>query len=601
MFNDREKILAGYKTSLREMDNSRLDAANRMFQNKDELNEKIKTAILPSIVFIQTSTGIVGTGFFQHQSWLVSNAHVISCKESLIDARFCDFYENNLALTIDKSYHRPCDLASTPDLVIVNAEETLFAGTRGFPPVELSSDQTVGKDLYFYIVRHDSEPGFAIKFIQQVSKSGIYPMIYQCLDGTSPVEGSSGSPIFEAKVIVGRQPKWQIKIAGVLYARCSATWFNSRTDLKEIDANLDQKLVCAIPAAPDFSMLRSMLLEVDYATRSNQLSFASARLEDDIGKSDAAYYSQTSQYASELAKKKFLAFTSGDTPLSIELPEQLEKLWYQAEGIVHLHRSLLIRDNFEKEIPRAQQSKFPNTRQVDFEDLCRDLNALLINISADSDIKITRKQEQVFLSPKEYFRVDVESDNNAWRLELQDNTGKDSKGKPYKCDKKSLSSTFAMVKILKAQKAISGEVIGEAFRRSEKESVPFSYESVEHEILESRQVAQSTVIGETTLWNQVREAIQNNNFVMLAQIMTGELAVQTDTYGNTPLHLYCLGSGVLATLMTLLDYYDSDTINLKNESNQTALDQFLSKDHDISIQEVLRENNARTSSELDMI
>ncbi len=571
--DDRERQLAMYKAESVLMDVRRAAAAKEKFDGKIGLDDAITETILPSLVFIQTRNGIRGMGFFQHQEWLVSNAHVLSCKELLDEAEFSDFRGTLLPLSVTKSYHRPSERDTAPDLVVINGNVSGVFEIRGLS-TEFTDDVGLIETYHFYL--DNSASGDSIKFIQQMSKPGVYPVIYQCLDGTSPQPGDSGSPIFEARVIVGREPKWQIRVADVLYARCSPEWFNSRADLKIANASLEQKLVCAIPAAPDLKMLYPMLVDVGRAGRADQMAVASASLGDALGRKDAGRYATMSAAATASAEQRFFEFEAGITYLNIELPEGLEKLW--GSGIVKLERSLMIGAVLRSEITKASYPGLPN---ISLDELKANYVAFMEDIASKDDMVLYESDNFIKFG---YLRLDVHfiDGKRNWKLDIQDNTGKG-----LKHDGKSLSSVFATVIVPTIQpKILFGRELADLFKKSQN----------------TQKAQDSSSLSTESHWEVLCSAIQAGNAAKVSELCQAvpTIICRTDSEGNTPLHIFLSTRGNKGVLTALLDAciaQDENLVNMRNLAGRTPLDELLYKGRG-EFERDFRNYDAATSAEL---
>ncbi|HVY53676.1 MAG TPA: hypothetical protein VHA13_04080, partial [Gammaproteobacteria bacterium] len=263
-----------------------------------------------------------------------------------------------------------------------------------------------------------------------------------------------------ARVIAGKQHQWQFRVIGVLYARCSASWYNESSIKTQIVAN-DKKLVCAIPIQQEFSQILAIIFQLEAATRNKLMTAACTSLGDEKAINDAIRYSAISSKNEDEAKAKIKKFEAGDSPLNIQLPDGLEKLWYR--DIVAIEDSLLIKKVLERELDKKAPNFFKSVPAVSAKDLKDDFNAFMEVIKTYNSIDL-KKDDNKFTSPSRYFRVDIVSGglNNAyWVLDVQDNTGR------ITSNGKSLSSVFAKVKINKEYKTIDGETLFKLFNDSQ--------------------------------------------------------------------------------------------------------------------------------------
>jgi hypothetical protein len=81
-----------------------------------------------------------------------------------------------------------------------------------------------------------------------------------------PQLGCSGSPIFMAQVIVGKQPKWKFTVVAAIFAKDSSD------------------VLYGIPVMEEFEQIREILKNTDQAQRSRDLSYCSAFLGDEVKK-----------------------------------------------------------------------------------------------------------------------------------------------------------------------------------------------------------------------------------------------------------------------------------------------------------------------------
>lgn len=213
------------------------ERAKKMFDDEETLEHVIEKNIFPNIVIIEILNGKYGMGFFAHPEWLVSNAHVISSIDDIHTGIRLKMYSNNynnnnrtqknddnndnnsdnseLIPTFnmndiyEEGYFRPLNI-DTPDLVTIKIKSSNALNIQKGLLQVLMSDQLYSKELYFYV---DSE--FAIHYLSLVSQE---PLCFKSL-GFPPQLGCSGSPIFMAQVIVGKQPKWKFTVVAAIFAK----------------------------------------------------------------------------------------------------------------------------------------------------------------------------------------------------------------------------------------------------------------------------------------------------------------------------------------------------------------------------------------------
>lgn len=421
--------------------------SRKIFSEKIGLDEAIKRKIFPALVTIKTKNGIFGVGFFQHSEWLVSNAHVIPSREILdSEVEVIDHQANTLTLIAKSSYHRPSNRDDSPDAVIINTSFR-YEGNSKCLPTQFSGDEGYAERYTFYVnLNANNLNDFAIKFLRLLSKKNTYPFIYECEDGSEPQPGCSGSPIIEARVTEGKNPQWQFRVIGILYARCSANWYNANSAIATELVNDNIRLICAIPIIQDFSqILQTIILPSLHADREKQMAFASKSLDDPQGEIDSKKYSKMSQESEKLSKAGLAKFEDGDSSLNIDLPDGLEKLL--GKDIIAIENSYLI-----------TQEKCTK------EELKKAFISFMEKISKYPAFKIQGGDNQD-TSAEGFFRVDVSGGKNTdWMLQVQDNTGKG-----IKVGSKSASSVFAIVKVPKDIVSILGKELSKLFLQSQNE------------------------------------------------------------------------------------------------------------------------------------
>ncbi|PJD91369.1 MAG: hypothetical protein CK424_07030 [Legionella sp.] len=352
-------------------------------------------------------------GFFQHETWLVSNAHVIRHRTEIDSGIILRQYDTSeVLLEAEQAYHRPWENVVSPDIVVLKTPST----HKNIPSNPLSRDATYQESHYFYI-----DAQFEIHYLSPVASMSTLPMLFRCQDGSSPQPGCSGTPIFSAKVIIGKIPSWKFEVVGALYARC----------LDPIPSELSQKLVCGVPIVGEFEQIRQILISLDSAAHHAKKAKCSMTIKD----VDQAQTSQNlSERAAALAEAGIRAFEVGDSFVEIALPEGLEKL--DGSGFYKLEQSHLALDSSE-----IQQTFFE----------------FIEHIKRQSSIRIDVEKETTLLS-LEHWRLDCKPGTGGqyWLLQVQDNTGKKNK-----INGKSASSIFAEVKIPTSVHVINGEPLAE--------------------------------------------------------------------------------------------------------------------------------------------
>jgi hypothetical protein len=459
--SNREEIMRSYRQLIQQSDAQQNDKAQIMFTHKQGLMEAIKENIYPALVMIKTINGIVGMGFFQHSQWLVSNAHIIQCSELIEGATLTDYKLNELELKAEASYHRPSERPDSPDVVVIKTNSR-HSGNNKCLPTQFSDDESYGGRYIFYLAPNVNNPeNYEIKFLKSRSKN-MLPLIYQCEDGTTPMPGCSGTPIIEARVISGREAKWQFRVVGILYARCSSAWYN-QLHAKAEAVSEEIKLVCAIPVIQEFLQILETIRHEESAERTKQMALAAHALGDKKAKIDEKRYLKMSEISQDKKRVELKRFEDGESTLNIFLPEGLEKLWYKS--IKGIEFSLLIEEVRNRELTKktSKSEKFYRVKSVSLDDLKVDFDGLIQQITND-DIISLRATDNFYGSPKGHFRVDVGGGGKKdWMLDIQDNTGKLSH------NNEPLSSVFAKAKLPKSFTSIEGGKLAALFLNSHKE------------------------------------------------------------------------------------------------------------------------------------
>ncbi|GJM06811.1 MAG: hypothetical protein DHS20C10_05450 [marine bacterium B5-7] len=456
------------------------------FQQLIDFNEAVTEKVLPALVTIRLPSR-VGSGYFQHTRWFVSNAHVIPSPDFLELATFYDFKGNCVNTDVAESFHRP--VSNTPDVMIVNVNsdhpclrmptpkttKESLAGLWGCRPENISDEtfekmqeeESLQSDILYFYVEYNFLPEqnvHEICILEKLSSEGEYPVRYQRTDGGCAQPGSSGSPIFRAYVTDGENPTWQIEVVDTLFARSAAG-----TE------------ICTVPTKEDFEQIRKHVINPRLtAERYTQMSgMRGSMFANPVDQAKAAQEAGMAQHYGVLAEHGIFQFQSGVSKVQGELPDDLERLWYSR--IVSLADSLLIPAVLEGQIGKqaVKNSKYKSIfrQNLCLEELTKDIKAFIgelestststLESESESESELTIKlpdstADEWFLSPKEYFRIDINGAAGASyrKLELQDNVGRGLKE-----GKKAISSTFAIVK-LPVVKEISSVELAELFRES---------------------------------------------------------------------------------------------------------------------------------------
>eukprot|EP01035_Chromulina_nebulosa_P022275 gene22275-28851_t len=417
VLNRKEQIKVLEKQQ-EELDRKQITKASNEFHTKNNLNETIVRDIYPALVVIETPDSRIGMGFFQYEKWLVTNAHVIKVRSEIESGIVLRKYgKSEVLLESEQAYHRPWDNPIAPDIVVIKT-----SGRASIPSNSWSLDSTYDKSHYFYI---DAE--FVIHYLSLAPSLENLPMLFRCEDGSSPRPGCSGTPIFSAKMIIGKTSKWKFEIIGALYARCNDP------DSVDLSAEQSQKLICSVPIVEDFEQIRQILVKLDSADNYKVREQCSSNIKDT---DQAVDYHKLSDRDMTLATAGILEFEAGVTSLDLALPEGLEKLY--GSGFYKLEQSYL---NLEIPVIKITQTFY---EFIDY-------------ISQQPAIPIIFDKETRILYQK-YWRLDCRSGTlHQYRiLQVQDNTGK-----KIKINGKSASSVFAEVKIPINLHKINGEPLAD--------------------------------------------------------------------------------------------------------------------------------------------
>lgn len=104
-------------------DAARDQDAKDMFTQRKNLVTSIERQLFPAVVLIELSHGRNGMGFFRHDNWLVSNAHVIHSQDEITEGlRIKKYDDTELFLDVKQGFYRPWESVLSPDLVVLNTE-----------------------------------------------------------------------------------------------------------------------------------------------------------------------------------------------------------------------------------------------------------------------------------------------------------------------------------------------------------------------------------------------------------------------------------------------------------------------------------------------
>lgn len=369
------------------MSSAASSSARESFQSLSGLGAAICEHVLPAVLSVRTAcTGTLGTAFFQQPSWLVSNAHVLPCADLMPLSQLVDHQSRTANLAAKRSFLRPCPVPSVaktvPDLVLVELDPKHRPGFKpvclptAFPPA--AGEDTHAEVLTFYLdVASDVEnSGVAFKTLRKAWEGDACPVLYVQEDGSIPAEGTSGSPVLEARVSSSAdgKPQWQFRVVAVIFARCP-----------HVDGSL---AVCAVPIGVDF-------------------------VTNDMPAEDA----------SPAASQGLVRFDLAPQSSRLTLADGLEKLWFQT--IAPVRDSLLI-ESVRSEQLRAHAAKFSAVPSVSLKDLTADFEAFLSSVPHADDAShflALSVNDALWMSPAKHFRLEITGSNKVgWLLDLLDNT-----------------------------------------------------------------------------------------------------------------------------------------------------------------------------------
>ncbi|MGV3740217.1 MAG: hypothetical protein ACO1N3_02865 [Gammaproteobacteria bacterium] len=410
----RQSFLRAATLDQAERDAARYQNAEDMFMQRKDLLTSIERQLFPSVVLIELSHGRNGMGFFRHDNWLVSNAHVIHSQDEIIEGlRIKKHDGTERFLDVKQGFYRPWESVLSPDLVVLNTEGT----HPGVVLPNFSSEEAHPEKYFFYI-----DTDFQIHFLIPFSEHDVMPIRFICEDGHIPEFGCSGSPIFSADVTLTTKPlKWRFAVVGAIYARCA----------------LDQSL-CGISIDEEFDQIRQIILSTEQAIRYTQMSSCSSSIGDEH---QTRILETLAQQEQQLRAAGILRFNAGHSALRIELPEGLERLAKNTYAKLE-----------ESYLQSIKDLSLEVIRSTFFEFLAYIRQHQFLFIAHDTDTPILET---------EHWRLDCKPGgmNGMFRiLQIQDNTGR---GVTVPGSKKSASSIFAQLKIQKTITRINGEPLGD--------------------------------------------------------------------------------------------------------------------------------------------
>ena len=425
--------------------------AKKMFGDIVSLKDAIKKEILHSIVSIRTNYGVIGTGFFYHGDWLVSNAHVLPTREVIVGGGL-QTKNGLIELKPIESFHRPHELHTSPDIVIVHDESVGFS--KGLK--QISRNHSKVSKHYFYAYYNHSTGEHEIRHIKKIKQNKEeFPLKFKPADDVEPQKGCSGAPIIEAFINTdGSEPKWVFQVIGVVYARCLS-----------LDED-DIKLICGIPVDEEFDKILNILYSRSTSTRFSQMALAhKARgYPEDLEK--IREYEEKTKEENEEILKKIKSIEAGATSLYITLPEGLEKLY--GSDIIGLQYSLFLeeaRNAIGLKKGYINTNTFPShykkaNEECSLEFLKKEIREMIMNIRQEKEMQFTPGTPRIFReSPNKYFRIDIQGGKTRdYSLQLQDCLGYGQKlqglsGNAKQYNGKPVSSTFAIVSWSKDKQA----------------------------------------------------------------------------------------------------------------------------------------------------
>ncbi len=464
--------------------------AKDIFDKRQGLREAIEHEIFPCVVSLITGRGITGSAFFQHSEWLVSNAHVLPSLEVLEDSRLIDFKYYQTPLEVKRAFHRPSEIATSPDIIVINGNSRGENNNKCIP-INFTADNDCGGRIVFYVYFNLEKRIHEIKYLIPRSKTNAYPMIYECEDGVEPLPGCSGAPVIEVRLLVGgHEIKWQFKTIGIVYAR-----FPSQNG---------RKLACVIPVKQDFQQILETIIHPEmFAKRSNQMAHAYTYIRNSDGKKITHLVNARNHTIQ--AHTGLQEFEVGKTSLNINLPEGLEKLL--GKTIIDLQCSVFL---IEIQKKYGINDKVIQRNAKTLEELCDDFCNFLGVIRSQKLMPTLPKGNgnNFFLSPKGYFRIDVGGGTHGpFVLDIQDNIGKRGQHAPPPHNTEPISSKFAIASVPKEKDKISGAELVDLFEAS--------LTSNSRQLVQSTRSARTVVQNERTLpmWRAYCDKHGNNPWI----------------------------------------------------------------------------------------
>lgn len=319
----REESERSAVSEAKEMDIERQHAAQALFENKAALDKAIESKILPSIVRIKADEK-VGTGFFQHPEWMVSNAHVLPTRDILDASELIGGSGQSSKLEVVDAYIRSQNRHISPDITITHAKSK---GRQPCLPTQFedgSDGLLKDKSVFFYVHYSAATKKPNIVFLDALLPRDSDILLFQTENNVVPENGASGAPIIEARILLGRKPSWIFKTVGILYARCNGKWYNQESGRQAVSES--SKLVCGTPLSQDFRDILQILFERESSIRSAKTGeLAESAIKDPAV---AAHYKEKAKEESKRVKDYLQAYESGESSrLNLPLPDGLERLF----------------------------------------------------------------------------------------------------------------------------------------------------------------------------------------------------------------------------------------------------------------------------------
>ena len=447
--------------------------AESNFSDKNGFYEAIDAKIMPcvqALTFIEKNKK--GTCFYFGSNWISSNSHVVA---DLKDLEAGSVGDMNFASVVASGFFRPKDLGNYPDVMVANITPGFSSKTI---PTSFPEDDCHNDSLTFYIDVYDLDN--PVKLLEKTANSTTDPeskglLVYSQSDGTRPRQGTSGSPIIEARLIITKHnqpPHWVFALQGMLFA------------YKE-----DSLHAYAVPLGQDLEQIRSMLI-----LKQEQKQYANlARAKTALGTNPASLWNNAILSESHY-NGRLISYMRGEGNCEIILPDNLEPL--DGNMIVPLKCSYRVHDKERTPIPTQNSNSNPGSKKhknnnkklssmlkhikkVTSDELQKEMDDLYTSIEKQKVTRILEpmnSKQHSNIDDTECLRVDIlgSTTNGCLMFSLQDNL-KGLNNKPLQIDGKSLSSTFAIAKIYTRSNKINTKLIVNMLEQSRKEGKAVKY------------------------------------------------------------------------------------------------------------------------------